>query len=282
MKTVILVADASEAAGAAAEWTGLRARITGPDVRILEFGDSSAGPSPADVARDRIRELAPGTPVSVERPQGHPVDVLCELADEDTLVVIGGAPAERRGKPASLPARLAGRIRCDLVVVPPGWHPDGGPVVAGWDDTPESAHALDRAAEEARLLGADLQIVHTYLPPTGSPYDPAGWAVLSSEVRRAAEGDLGRATARARHAHPDLTISRRLALGSPTGALLGAVASLIVVGTHHRNALSQVLLGTTDDNLARRVDEVPVLIVDHGPPARDAEQAGTTAAAATG
>jgi nucleotide-binding universal stress UspA family protein len=260
MDTVILVADASQGSGAAAEWTGLRARITGPAVRILEFGDTPAGRSPADVARDRIRELAPGTPVSVEHLDGNPVDVLCDLAGEATLVVVGGVPADRRGKPGSLPARLAGRIRCDLVVVPADWHPDGGPVVAGWDDTPESAHALERAAEEALLLGADLQIVHTYLPPIGSPYDPAGGAVLSSEVRRAAEGDLARVTTRARKEHPDLTISSRLALGSPTGALLGAVAALIVVGTHHRNALSQVLLGTTDDNLARRVDEVPVLI----------------------
>lgn len=269
MDTVILVADAQEASGAAAEWVGLRARSTGPSVRILEFGDAPAGRSPAEVARDRIRELAPGTPVSVEHPAGHPVDVLCDLAGDATLIVVGGAAAERRGKPGSLAARLAGRIRCDLAVVPPGWHPDGGAVVAGWDDTPESAHALDRAADEARLLGADLQIVHTYLPPYGSPYDPAGWAVLSSEVRSASEGDLARATTRARRAHPDLAISSHLALGSPTSALLGAVASLIVVGTHHRNALSQVLLGTTDDNLARPVDEVPVLIVDHGAPTND-------------
>jgi nucleotide-binding universal stress UspA family protein len=252
-------------------------------VRILQFGDTAAGRSPADAARDRIRELAPGTPVSIEHPDGHPVDVLCDLAGDDTIIVIGGLSADHRGKPGSLPARLAGRVRCDLIVVPPAWHPDGGPVVAGWDDTPESAHALERAAEEARLLGAELQIVHTYLPPTGSPYDPAGWAVLSSEVRRAAEGDLAQATARARETHPDLTISSRLALGSPTGALLGAVASLIVVGTHHRNPLSQVLLGTTDDNLARRVAEVPVLIVDRGAPAHASHPAGTTtAAAATG
>jgi hypothetical protein len=52
---------------------GLRARIAGPAVRILEFGDAPAGRSPADAARDRIRELAPGTPVSVEHPEGHPV-----------------------------------------------------------------------------------------------------------------------------------------------------------------------------------------------------------------
>ncbi|KEF16709.1 MULTISPECIES: universal stress protein [Streptomyces] len=128
------------------------------------------------------------------------------------------------------------------------------PVVVGVDGSDAGMHALDWAAEEARLRGLPLRIVHASLweryGEGAAEEKKAEERVLSDAVERAARWAGGpQVTAQAVPEEPAvaLTVESR-------------AAALLVVGHRGRGELASLLLGTVSLTVAGRA-HCPVIVV---------------------
>ncbi|WP_329326621.1 universal stress protein [Streptomyces sp. NBC_01689] len=117
-------------------------------------------------------------------------------------------------------------------------------VIVGVDGSLIAVRALDRAAEEALLRGAPLDIVYAVSDP-----DEAG-PVLAS------------AAARVRERHPGLPVTASAFQGGPVQALArhGQDAALTVIGTRGLGGLAGLLFGSVSLRLAART-RGPLLVV---------------------
>ncbi|MFF0777248.1 universal stress protein [Streptomyces sp. NPDC003720] len=159
------------------------------------------------------------------------------------------------------------------------------PVVVGVEGSPSSMDAVEVAAREAGLRGAELRLVHAFgwpsihLPPGGTPWNPA-----AAGVREMVDGTLVKAEERAREAVPELAVTREVAVGEPLMVLEieSHTASLLVVGSRGLGGFGGLLLGSTGVHLAahgrcpvlvvrgRPDPEGPVLLASDGSPAGEA------------
>jgi nucleotide-binding universal stress UspA family protein len=107
-----------------------------------------------------------------------------------------------------------------------------GPVVVGYDDSPEGASALRWAADWSSMRGAPLVVVYAVSPPPPLPWTPAAGAPTPDVLRRAARRIAQRGAAEARHRHPDLEVRGLGAVGSAAAELvaMSQSADLVVVG----------------------------------------------------
>lgn len=159
------------------------------------------------------------------------------------------------------------------------------PVVVGVDGSPPALAAVEAAAREAGMRGAELRVVHAFLwpalhvPPGGSPLGPPAGA-----VRESVEGLLAEAVERALAAAPGVVVGHAVIAGEAGGALEAEsrTARLMVVG-HRGSGGFAGLLGSTAVHLAahshcpvmvvreRMQEDGPVLVaVDDSPQARAA------------
>lgn len=117
-------------------------------------------------------------------------------------------------------------------------------VTVGVDGSLIAVRALDRAAEEALLRGAPLDIVYAVPDP-----DEAG-PVLAS------------AAARVRERHPGLPVTASVFQGGPVQALArhGRDAALTVIGTRSLGSLAGLLFGSVSLRLAAHT-RGPLLVV---------------------
>ncbi|MEU1460556.1 universal stress protein [Streptomyces sp. NPDC005727] len=137
------------------------------------------------------------------------------------------------------------------------------PVVVGVDGSPSSLDAVEAAAREAGLRGAELRLVHAFgwpsmhLPPGGPPWNPA-----AAGLREMVDGTLMKAEERAREAVPELAVTREVAVGEPLMVLEieSHTASLVVVGSRGLGWFGGLLLGSTGVHLAAH-GRCPVLVV---------------------
>ncbi|MGW1589830.1 universal stress protein [Streptomyces sp. NPDC002386] len=137
------------------------------------------------------------------------------------------------------------------------------PVVVGVDGSPSSLDAVEVAAREAGLRGAELRLVHAFgwpavhLPPGGPPWNPA-----AAGAREMVDGTLVQAERRAREAVPELAVTREVAAGEPLMVLEieSHTASLVVVGSRGLGGFGGLLLGSTGVHLSAH-GRCPVLVV---------------------
>ena len=137
-------------------------------------------------------------------------------------------------------------------------------IVVGVDDDTVAKAALRWAADEARLRGAVLEMVHAWQPVV--PLEPAGLVAPPANVdlEAGAQAVLDEVVAEVRGdgaAWPD-RCSTRIVEG-PAGPLLVEVAegaSLVVVGTKRHNALTEVLLGSVTRHVTHHAP-CPVVVV---------------------
>lgn len=127
--------------------------------------------------------------------------------------------------------------------------------------------AMVQAAELAKRLGADLLLVHVFVPPPASasdvlvsrettPSDVALQQEMLERWRTEAERRSGRPT------------QARPLWGDPAERIVHLAkeerCDVVVVGTHGRKGVPRVVLGSVAERVARRC-ECPVLVVhDHG------------------
>jgi len=125
-------------------------------------------------------------------------------------------------------------------------------ILVAFDGSPEAAHALNQAAELARLAGAHLSIVGV-VPLVSSGFGvamPAGDAVARtlSESRSALEAQRARVQAGGLAA-----VDTHLLEGEPVSAIVGFVESrgidLVVVGTRGLDAVGRFFLGSVSDGI---------------------------------
>lgn len=146
-------------------------------------------------------------------------------------------------EPAELPVIVADPMAAD------------SRVVVGVDDSAHSAAALRWALREAVVRNATLEVVHAWQPPMAAL--PFGATVIASnddgEIDATAREQLNQhvdeALAQLAEGHPEVTLPEvtRTVLPGPAAMTLidsSAAADLLVVGSHGRTGLRQLVLGS--------------------------------------
>jgi len=140
-------------------------------------------------------------------------------------------------------------------------------IVVGVDGSEHAAEVLRFALHEADIRGTRLRAVHAWsggpvVPMTGPGMIPP---VRADEIEAAAAKTLEDLVARVAGERAD-QVERVLAAGPAGEAILGHArdAELIVVGTHARGPVGELILGSVSHYVARHARS-PVVIV---PPIR--------------
>lgn len=212
-----------------------------------------------DLARQRGEEvLAPGLryaesvlgpgsvrPLLARRPAAQ---LLSERSGTAEMVVVG---ARGHGGVAGLPlgsvaGQVAGFGQGRVVVVRGQWWPVNqapGPVAVGADGSAASEAAVAFAFEEAALRHVSLVAVCALADGPGSL---GGF--------RRMEEEFGRSMDRWEKEHPEVTVQRQVASGTPRTALLAAAAGaqMLVVGAHGRGGQQGMALGSAAQAVLRQ------------------------------
>jgi nucleotide-binding universal stress UspA family protein len=146
-------------------------------------------------------------------------------------------------------------------------------IIVGVDGSKASGAALDMAANEAALHGAQLRVVVVWHVPAsaytvggGMPlFDDGSLDALRDEAQRVAEG----AVTRVRQIAPGLDCAAEVLDGQPAERLLqsSADADLIVVGSRGLGGFKRLMLGSVSDQVVHHAS-CPVLVVHSGTDAR--------------
>lgn len=203
----------------------------------------------------------PGVRVTRRVAEGSPARVLLEAASDAALLVVGS-----RGRGGftglllgSVSQQCVHHASCPVAVVrgaPRRDHPAGErpyTVVVGVDGSPASQRALRWAMADGRARHGRVRVIHAWL----SPYDwqlETLYPVDEEKLRVAARERLEEAMAGVDPG--DVAVEAELVEGDPRRVLVDAAgdADLLVVGSHGRGRIGELLLGS-----------VSSFCVHHGP-----------------
>jgi nucleotide-binding universal stress UspA family protein len=208
-------------------------------------------------------------PASARVMDGPVAPTLLDAAGDSGELVVGcrGRGGFARLLLGSVSHQVVMHAGVDVTVVR-GWDgepPAGGRVVVGVDGSPGSATALNRAAEEARLRGARLHVLHAWRMTTDpAPADAEGQGYVASvaqyaaAARARADGLVADVLGGDADPAPTVEVVHR----SSAAALLDASrdAELLVVGRRGTGGFAGLLLGSTSAQLVRHA-HCPVLVV---------------------
>jgi len=187
-------------------------------------------------------------------------------AEMPSLIVVGSSHRGTLGN--VLAGRVASRLLtaapCPVAVAPRGASMADPPVLrkigVGFDDTPESWNAVQRAAAIGIAAGASLRLIHALQPVTAPPMAPEESARLTSELSEQREHALERAAA---SVSKDLHAETTMLVGDPARVLereAGEGLDLLVLGSRGYGPVRRVLLGGVSDAVVRR-SPCPVVVV---------------------
>jgi nucleotide-binding universal stress UspA family protein len=259
---VVVGVDDSPASAAALAWATEEAGLRGAELvawTVLDRPESrlAAGTVAAQTSRPSSEESAGGYPVTIRQSHGDAaVELVAACADADVLVV----GSRGRGPLAELVLGSVSRAclahaSCPVVVIRPQPKPAParGRVIVGVDGSGHSRQALRVAAEEARLRGASLDVVHAVhwdnigtelLTPTIEQLVAWGHKLVAGEL--AATEVAG--TPIVEHGYASEVLARR-----------SAAADLLVLGSRGHNPVAGLLLGSTSEHCARH-GHCPVMV----------------------
>lgn len=143
-------------------------------------------------------------------------------------------------------------------------------VLAGYDGSRGSVRALDWAADEARMRGVPLTVLHTWEPQVRVP---AARPVI--DPRSLAQSILNSGIEHARKTAPDLEVRAVLARAPAAARLIegGGDAELIVLGPRGAGGFAGLVLGSVAAQVAAHAS-CPVVIVRGRPGARPEAEGG--------
>lgn len=136
-------------------------------------------------------------------------------------------------------------------------------IVVGVDGSESAQQALEWAAAEAKLRGADLLVVHTWQQPVAvlmSPYAPV--LADTAALEEAAWRTLTDSVAAANVTEIVGQVQQVVVQGSAAPALIEAAreSSLLVVGSRGRGGFAGLLLGSVSQQVAHEAT-VPIVII---------------------
>lgn len=267
---VVVGVDGSPASRLAMDWAvdeaarrGWRCEI----VQACQAPGSDADGTELPARRAALTELAgrhaDAAHVDIEVLRGRAADALLAAAADAELLVVGS-----RGRGAAVEALLGSvseaclhHAPCPVVVVPPSAGAVEAPrrIVVGVDGSRAADAALQWAAEEAELRGAELVLLHAWRAPSiaAHPWMPMSY-LPPVDLR-----DSGRATLDLAVARAGLRgVRTELVEGEAATALLAESrrSALIVVGHRGLGAWGGMLLGSVSQECARH-SRCPVVVV---------------------
>ena len=135
-------------------------------------------------------------------------------------------------------------------------------IVVGVDGSESSERALVWAAEEARLRGAHLKVVHAWFDVYVAGYFAAPAMYEQATIEEVARETLDKAVASIPDGSPELGIEAVLVHGQPESVLLNASqrAEMVVVGSRGRGGVAGLLLGSVSQRVVHQA-ECPVVVV---------------------
>jgi nucleotide-binding universal stress UspA family protein len=269
--------DGSPGSDEALRWAAREAwaRGTGLTIFLARPPDELALPDDWR-ARDRIRQraeeiLARGVRLAGAVPdladirtvlaEGPPARLLCERSGSAEMVVVGSRGTG--GLAGSLLGSVCWQVACHgqgrLVVVRGQWRPvnqSPGLVVVGADGSAASQAAIALAFEEATLRDVPLVAVCALADSSGR----------LGGVRQMEE-EFSRIMTVQEKEHPEVTVLRQVAVGSPRPTLLAAAAGaqMLVIGSHGLGGPEGMSLGSVVHALLHH-SPCPVAVVH--PPVR--------------
>jgi nucleotide-binding universal stress UspA family protein len=266
---IIVGFDGSPAAGVAMTWAAGEARLRGAELVAWSALDPPgsrrrADPVVATQPPDLFVESAGDYPVTVRQVYGDAAAALvAACADADLLVVGSRGRGSLEGLVLGSVSRACmAHVLCPVVVVRPQPEPTSthGRVIVGVDASDHSRQALRVAADEARLRGAALHVLHAVhwddatglLSPTRKELVQWGQKLVAVEL--GATGVTGR---------PVIVPG----LASEVLVRHSAHADLLVVGSRGRNPATSLLLGSTSEHCARHA-QCPVMVIRARRPGR--------------
>lgn len=288
--TVVVAVDGSPAANAAVAWAANTALKRGIDLKLVTsytlptflYAEGMIPPQELfdelqqecqekiDAAREIALGVAPDIAIGHLIAEGSPIDMLLDLSQTATMVVMGsrGLGGLSGMVMGSVSAAVVSHADCPVVVV----REDSGvtvenkygPVVVGVDGSEVSDKAVEMAFAEADARGAELIAVHTWMDMTvqaslgGVTAGVQDWQQVEDQQQEILGERLAGFTSR----YPDVTVTRVVTRDRPVRALTdySKGAQLLVVGSHGRGGFKGMLLGSTSRALLQSAS-CPMMVV---------------------
>lgn len=286
MRTIIVGVDGSDPSDQALRWAVREAELHGVELHaVLTWGlldqhhpggesrfDDAYDLAHAEAALDSYVTKAVGSPPPVPitlRPINDlPARGLLDAAaGEDALLVIGsrgrggfkglllGSVSQQCLHHATSPVAI---IRAGTEL--PNHQP--GRIVVGVDGSDTARRALAWAAEEARVRGAQLEVVHTWQIPYAGGYPYALGAPDLDQIEQAARALLDEMVDALDESQLVEPAERNAASGDPAAVLLDVAqaADLLVLGSRGVGGFTGLLLGSTAHHVVHHAT-CPVVVV---------------------
>lgn len=238
--------------------------------RVLSPDRFDRGRALLEAAAELVRKTVAGVDVRTDLVTGDVVPSLIALSAPDALLVVGEKAGGFAHSPVgwSAAVRVAAHASGPVAVVPAEVRDERRGIAVGVDDTAESLHAAEIAAEEALATGQALHVVHAWMAPSiwldSFPLDDEFMAELAKPHQQLLDDVL----AVLRGEHPSLDVTGSMVHGIPAQSLLDAdpLPSLVVVGTRGRSVFQRLFLGSVSRDLLLNLD-VPAIVVPATTPA---------------
>jgi len=191
------------------------------------------------------------------------IPTLVDRSEDAELIVVGsrGRGGWARGFLGSVSSALVRHAKCPVAVIhdeqPRTPDPAMAPVLVGIDGSPTSEVATEIAFDEASRRHVGLTALHAWSNRELVELPGVDWpAVKAEEERLTAEALAGW-----QERYPDVTVQTLLVCDRPARAIVEASesAQLVVVGSHGRNALTRMLLGSVSNAVVQSV-RTPVIV----------------------
>ena len=287
---IVCAVDGSDASKTAAKWAANTAVKRGIPLRLVssysmpQFLYAEGMVPPQELYEDleaetleKIEEakkvavdFVPDVDVSHQIEEGSPIDMLLDLSEQCTMIVMGsrGLGGLSGMVMGSVSAAVVSHASCPVVVVREDSHVTEetkyGPVVVGVDGSGVSQKAIENAFKEADARGAELIAVHTWMDMqvqaslAGLSAAQQQWQVVEEEQNAL----LGHRLAGWQERFPDVKVTKVVTRDRPVRALADASegAQLLVVGSHGRGGFKGMLLGSTSRALLQAAP-CPMMVV---------------------
>lgn len=231
--------DGSRAAVRAAVWAIDEALSHDVPLRLM-WVDDDAHADPLPQAVDAVTACGRGVRVQTETLTGEPTAALVAASGSAAMICVGAAGLKHgdEHRIGSTAAALVAAAHCPVAVVRGAEH-TGGWIVAGLDETPDSAAVLQTAVAQARLRGAPLKVLGSWQ----SRYSDAADAAAVSDGNRMVRAQLDRRLEEWRSRYPDLDVEPVTVHGEVLDYLTAHSTSvqLVVIGARNDADVTQLL-----------------------------------------